>query len=134
MANEIAGLKPVIAAMQVESGRQRNDRPELPGKGQPVQRQNLPHGTNDTATKPVQNETTSASGDLSEAVNRINDIIQNTQRDLLFSIDEGSGRSTITVMDSQTKEVIRQIPSEDVLRMVEHLKASTSGMLFSSDV
>lgn len=134
MANHISGLTSVTTAMRVDPGKGKAERADVSGNPQPVQRQDLPHGTNDTAAKPVHEQTTSKSGELNEAVKRINGLVQNTQRDLLFSIDEGSGRTTITVLDSKTKEIIRQIPSEEVLTMVEHLKDITSGLLFSSDV
>lgn len=36
---------------------------------------------------------------------------------LTFSVDTGSGRTVVTVMDSETKEVVRQLPSEEALRI-----------------
>ncbi len=134
MANPITGLTTVTTAMRVETGRKDVERSELSGNPQPVQRQNLPHGTNDTAVESPRDQTTPRSGELTEAVKQINGHVQNTQRDLLFSIDEGSGRTTITVLDSKTQEIIRQIPSEEVLAMVERLKDLSGGLLFSSDV
>ena len=47
-----------------------------------------------------------------------------SQRNLSFRVDQGSGRTVITVVDATTKEVIRQIPSEDVLAMSRALEAS----------
>ncbi|MGR8999894.1 MAG: flagellar protein FlaG [Gammaproteobacteria bacterium] len=53
--------------------------------------------------------------ELDQAVQAINQYVQNVQRDLQFSVDEDSGRNVVKVIDSQSKEVIRQIPSEEVL-------------------
>ncbi|MGD8644782.1 MAG: flagellar protein FlaG [Chromatiales bacterium] len=39
-----------------------------------------------------------------------------------FSVDEASKRTVIRVMDSQTKEVIRQIPAETVLAMARMIQ------------
>ena len=52
---------------------------------------------------------------LDQAVSQINDYVQNVQRSLQFSVDELSGRNVVTVIDKQTEEVIRQIPTEEVL-------------------
>ena len=58
---------------------------------------------------------------LQDAVSNINDYVQNIQRSLQFSIAEESGRTIITVVDSSTQEVIRQIPPEEVLSISERL-------------
>jgi flagellar protein FlaG len=59
---------------------------------------------------------------LSQAVERINNRVQSVRRDLEFSVDEASKRTVIRVMDSQTKEVIRQIPAETVLAMARMIQ------------
>jgi uncharacterized FlaG/YvyC family protein len=50
-----------------------------------------------------------------DAVDRLNQAMQNLRRDILFSIDEQSGETVIQVKNQETGEVIRQIPSEEVL-------------------
>ncbi len=60
--------------------------------------------------------------EISQAVTRINKIIQNIQRDLSFNLDEDSGRTVIRVVDSESGELIRQIPSDEVLAIVTHLR------------
>ena len=73
--------------------------------------------------------------ELSAAVASINDFAQNLQRNLQFSIDEGSGRNVVTVLDKQTEEIIRQFPAEEVLafarRIVEQQDETIN--LFSSE-
>jgi flagellar protein FlaG len=66
---------------------------------------------------------------LTRAVSDINEYVQNVQRDLRFSIDEDSGHTVITVLDSETEEVIRQIPAEEVLAIARNLEAM-KGLLF----
>ena len=68
------------------------------------------------------------SGKVEEAVGQLNDYVQSIKRDLKFSVDDDSGRVIVKVIDSNTKELIRQIPSEDVLTMARNL-GSDSGML-----
>ena len=42
---------------------------------------------------------------------------------LSFKLDDESGRTVILVRDSATSEVIKQIPSEDMLRVAQRLEA-----------
>lgn len=70
---------------------------------------------------------------LQRSVSRLENFVQSIQRDLLFSIDEASGRTVITVVDSSTQEIIRQIPSEEILAISENIE-SMKGILFSADV
>ena len=58
---------------------------------------------------------------LTEMVSNLNDHVQTVRRNLQFSVDEQSGRQVIKVMDSETKEVIRQIPPEDILGLIHRL-------------
>jgi flagellar protein FlaG len=59
---------------------------------------------------------------VEKAVEDINDHLQTIGRDLSFSVDNDSGRTIIKVMDSETDEVIRQIPSEEVLNLAQYLQ------------
>ncbi len=52
---------------------------------------------------------------LEEAVARVRAAVEAKARDLQFSIDQDSGRTVVKVVDSVTKEVVRQIPSEEML-------------------
>ena len=42
-------------------------------------------------------------------------------RDLQFSVDQATGRTVITVRDSSTGEVVRQIPDAEALRIAQAL-------------
>mgnify|MGYP000358963720 CR=1 FL=1 len=59
--------------------------------------------------------------DLSSVVAKINEQVQSIQRDLVFSIDEESGREVVTIKDSNSDKVIRQIPSEEMLQLARNL-------------
>jgi len=43
-------------------------------------------------------------------------------RNLTFSVDENTDRSVVTVLDANSGDVIRQIPSEDVLALAERIQ------------
>ena len=59
--------------------------------------------------------------ELDYAVSKLNEYIQNSRRDLHFSVDKDSGRVIVKVIDSETREVIRQIPSEEVISLAQGL-------------
>ncbi len=61
---------------------------------------------------------------LEKVVSQLNAYIQNTQRDMDFSVDDSTGRVVVKVIDSQSEEVIRQIPSEEMLAISRHLLES----------
>ncbi|MFN2308627.1 MAG: flagellar protein FlaG [Gammaproteobacteria bacterium] len=58
---------------------------------------------------------------LTQAVSDINNYVQSVRRELQFSIDETLGRTVIKVLDSETQEIVRQIPTEEVLALARYL-------------
>ncbi len=69
--------------------------------------------------------------DVNEAVERIRTQVQNLQRDLNFSVDDSSGQVIVQVLDGDSGKVVRQIPSEDILRLAERLDEMRS-LLFEA--
>lgn len=59
-----------------------------------------------------------------EAARQLEGWLQKSARSLQFSVDESTGRVVITVQDAVTRETIRQIPSEEVLRLARSLERS----------
>ena len=68
-----------------------------------------------------------------EVMHQMQDHVQSIERDLDFRVDEESGRTVITVTDPETEEVIRQIPSEEVLNVMHHLREG-GGLLMEEKV
>ncbi len=64
---------------------------------------------------------------LEDAVSNLKEFVQNMQRDMDFSVDDKTGRFVVKVIDSQTKELIRQIPSEEVLAISRHIADALDG-------
>lgn len=60
--------------------------------------------------------------DVERAVRRLNELMTDSQRSLRFQVDELSGRTVITVLDAETKQVVRQIPSPEWLEVVRRLE------------
>ena len=59
---------------------------------------------------------------VEQALDVINRAMVIEQRSLSFSVDEASGRSVIKVVDQKTEQLIRQIPTEEVLRVAQDIK------------
>lgn len=59
---------------------------------------------------------------IDTAVSEISEFVQANNRQLNFSIDEGSQKQVVKVTDSVSGEVIRQIPSEEILALSDRLR------------
>lgn len=115
MANEISS----IASIKALSSAAKNSRqvakpdvaslPENGGEALPVNGKQQPPET----AKAVE---------VRQAVSKINEIVQSVQRDLSFNMDEDSGKTVIKVVDTESGELIRQIPSEEVLAIASQLR------------
>jgi flagellar protein FlaG len=77
---------------------------------------------------------------IETAVSQLTEILQTNNRQLSFSVDEGSNKQVVKVTDAVTGEVIRQIPSEEVLKLSERLQdlqldvGTAAGLLFNKQV
>ena len=60
--------------------------------------------------------------EIREAISEINEFVQSVQRDLSFNMDESSGRTVIRVIDRDSGDLIRQIPSEEVLAIASQIR------------
>ena len=67
--------------------------------------------------------------DLNEAIETLNAAVKNVPTSLHFSVDEASKRFVVQVTDTQTGEIIINVPGEAVLRMAKQLE-SLKGVLF----
>lgn len=67
---------------------------------------------------------------LQEAIAMLNKQMAATKQSLGFSYDESVNRPVITVKNTTTGDIVRQIPSEDVLRVAHHID-ELKGILFN---
>lgn len=58
---------------------------------------------------------------LDRAMSEVRRMVAPVARNLQFSIDDATGRSVVKVVDASTNEVIRQIPSEELLQITRSL-------------
>ncbi|WP_025563174.1 MULTISPECIES: flagellar protein FlaG [unclassified Psychromonas] len=71
--------------------------------------------------------------EISETVEEMNSFLQEMKRNLSFSVDEDLGKNVITVKDTENDEVIRQIPSEDLMVLRKKMD-DVAGILFDTKV
>ncbi|AYA63653.1 flagellar protein FlaG [Alteromonas sp. RKMC-009] len=81
-----------------------------------------------------------AQQDIEVAAREVEAFLQVQNRNLAFSVDENTNRSVVTVKDSESGDVIRQIPSDEVLKLAERIKTlqedvgSSVGVLVNNKV
>lgn len=66
---------------------------------------------------------------LVEAVSKLNEYIKNSQNNLSFTIDQATDLVVVKVIDAETKEVIRQMPSEEAVELARRLEESSAALL-----
>jgi flagellar protein FlaG len=77
---------------------------------------------------------------VESAVSQLNEFVQSNNRQLDFSVDEGSNKQVVKVTDAQSGKIIRQIPSEELLKLSERLQdlqtevGTAVGLLFNKQV
>lgn len=58
---------------------------------------------------------------LENAVKNLENFVSAVNSEISFSIDQASGAQVVKVLDSQSKEVLRQIPSEEAIQLAQAL-------------
>ena len=83
-------------------------------------------GAQDTASTAPTTATGSApqtvdAATLAGAIDKVQDFTNTLANELKFSIDDKSGQTVVKIVDTATDEVIRQIPSEEMLAIADAL-------------
>lgn len=76
---------------------------------------------------------------VEEVASKLQEFVNLIDKKLQFSVDEDSGRQVVRVTDKLSGDVIRQIPSEEVLRLARNLSdlaetANRSGKIIVTEV
>ncbi len=89
------------------------------GKSLPNQGSDVPGAVSKQQT--VKSSNNLSNQEVLEAVQNLNDFVQKTRRELNFSVDEQTGRTVVKVIDHETKDIIRQIPAEEILEVAKRV-------------
>jgi flagellar protein FlaG len=115
-----SALQSFSSALQTTQNKQTSEEPAVfPAKtsGDSATPQEAAHAT--------PQEVAQAMESVKQAVAGISDMARNLQ----FSIDEGSGHAVVKIVDPETKQVIQQIPSVQLLEIAKSLETSTGLLL-----
>lgn len=66
---------------------------------------------------------------LADAVKALNDRFAAQNTDLKFSVDKASGQTVVRVVDAKDGKVLRQIPTEDALRIARSLSGHPGSLI-----
>ncbi len=77
----------------------------------------------ESAAQPLSNE------QIEKTVDEIRRRIEPVDQNLLFSIDKETGKTIVRLIDSSTKEILRQIPSEELIAIARALGKGQSGLI-----
>jgi len=72
------------------------------------------------------------SSKLAQVATELSDMMSMMRKGLSFKVDENSGQAVVTVLDKDTGDVIRQMPSEEALALAEKLSEVT-GLLMKTE-
>ena len=75
---------------------------------------------------PTQHEMNAA---VRAAAQQIDSYLKSVGREVEFRVDEETGTTVVTVRETATGEVIRQIPNEEVLHLARHFAAGSGALL-----
>ncbi len=71
---------------------------------------------------------------LKAAREQANQALAGNSRELAFELDDGSGRVVVKLIDTRTNEVLRQMPTEEMLAISRALKdGAETGALLNTD-
>ena len=128
MSNEVS--MPILKSITTDLGSQKVEtRPQ-------INILNKLESNNDSVEKPTNNQgadNSISNEELDSVVTEMNSVAQNLQRDLMFSVDEKSGGTFVKVIDKETEEVVREIPSKEIREIKARLE-EVSGMIFNKSI
>lgn len=82
---------------------------------------------------PSEKEPAASEQEIAETITEMNRFLDSMKRNISFSIDEELGSSVIVVKDSENDEVIRQLPSEELIVLRKKMD-DVAGILFDTKV
>lgn len=114
-----------------------NDLEAKPDRQETPQRDNQPHEQWRRGSQLQQGDSGSreaSEADLEQAVLRLNDYVQSVKRDIIFDFDPDSGEPSVTVVDRESRKMLRQFDSKEALELAQKLDKQEPISLFKTQV
>ncbi|SFZ77512.1 flagellar protein FlaG [Chitinimonas taiwanensis] len=89
-----------------------------------------PQATAEASTVTAAEKASENQRSVQESVKKLNETIAVFNRSIQFSIDDDTSRNIVRIVDVNSKEVIRQIPSQEVIEIAQAFD-KLKGLLFS---
>jgi flagellar protein FlaG len=131
MNSEITNVSTLVPATVVKSAPQNEDAASVKAMDAGVINKvesDLNSATNSAKGKESGSKVTSLDTLKSAAVTG-NSILQAANRNLEFKVDESTKKVVIKIVDNQTGETVRQIPSEEMLAFIKRMEELTAKMV-----
>lgn len=71
--------------------------------------------------------------EIAKVAQQLQEFVKSLNRNVQFSVDENSGKDVISVIEVDSGELIRQIPSEEVLRLASSI-SKAAGLIVQEKV
>lgn len=101
------GVPPRDVATQADEAANQAFNPQAAAQANPLSR------------PPSPQEQAKQEADAQEAADTLQKVVSSLGHDLKFSVDKDSGEVVVKIVDPVSEEVIRQIPSEEALRIAK---------------
>ena len=75
----------------------------------------------ESAATPESVDTSAVAAHLEDAVSAINAFLKPISNNLEFSVDEGSGKTVVKLVDMETNTVLRQYPTKEALAIAKDI-------------
>jgi len=66
---------------------------------------------------------------VAKAAEQLQSFVKSMGRNLSFSVDQTTGYHVVRVVNPETNEVIRQLPSEELLRIAQNMASLQNGLV-----
>jgi flagellar protein FlaG len=125
MNSEITNVSTLVPATVVKSNRQNEDSASVKADAgiiNQVDSESEPVTAASSAKEKESGSKVTSLDTLKSAAVTGNSILQAANRNLEFKIDDSTKRVVVKIVDSQTGETVRQIPSEDMLAFIKQMQ------------
>ena len=96
---------------------------QVPNASEPVQqKKQATRSDNANAGSQSGLVTTQKPIDVKKAVEKLNKLVQSQKKDVHFSVDEESQSTVIKFFKTETGELIKQFPAEEILAMIARIR------------
>ena len=71
---------------------------------------------------------------VQQAIKTVQQMVQSQASNLQFSVDQTTGKTIVTVVDTTTNQVIRQIPSKEMIAIahaIDQMQAKGQGLMMT---